>query len=214
MITARDKEISHYLLNYYKIEFVSRGKGKNSMFGKILYMFYADTLLYKYANKFKPDLFMSFSTIYPSHVAFIKGLPYIGITDTEHAKEQHLLFKPFSKVILTPSSFKRDFGKKQIRFNGYMELCYLHPKYFTPDPSILDLLGITKDEKYVIMRFVSWNASHDVGQSGLSFNMKKKTVSILSKYGINLDNAGLIYIATVICLCVALVYMNNEVSNR
>jgi Uncharacterized protein conserved in archaea len=63
-----------------------------------------------------------------------------------------------------------------------MELCYLHPNYFTPDPSILDLLQLKRDEKYIIIRFVSWNASHDVGHSGLSLEMKHKAVKELSKY--------------------------------
>jgi hypothetical protein len=131
---------------------------------------------------FKPDLSISFGSPYAAQSAFFLKIPSITFTDTEHAKEQHLLFKSFSKAILTPTNFKKNFGKKQIRFNGYMELCYLHPNYFKPNPSILDLLGVRENEKYVIMRFVSWNASHDVGHSGLTLEMKRKAVKELSKY--------------------------------
>jgi len=46
----------------------------------------------------------------------------------------------------------------------------------------LQLLGVDEGEKYVIMRFVSWNASHDVGHSGLSLEIKHKAVKEFSKY--------------------------------
>ena len=85
-------------------------------------------------------------------------------------------------MIFTPNCFQKDFGKKHIRFNGFMELCYLHPNYFTPDPSVLDMLGVKKDDKYVILRFVSWGASHDIRQSGLTLEMKRKLATELSKH--------------------------------
>ncbi|MDI3479739.1 MAG: uncharacterized protein PWQ14_885 [Rikenellaceae bacterium] len=181
-ITSRNKEIEQYLLNKYKIPYFNRGTGAKSIVGKIVYMIKADCLIFREALKFKPDMFLSFGSIYPSHVSFLLRKPHIAFDDTEHSTGQYKLYSPFTEVVLTPSCFTRDLGKKQIRFNGYMELCYLHPNYFTPDPSILDLLEVKQDEKYVIMRFVSWNASHDVGHSGLSLEMKRKAVNELSKY--------------------------------
>ncbi|MEA2015874.1 MAG: DUF354 domain-containing protein [Actinomycetota bacterium] len=182
LIVSRDKEIEHYLLNSYNIPFIGRGKGGKSVFGKIIYLLKADYLIFKYALKFKPDIFLSFGSTYASHVTFLRRKQHIAFDDTEHAKLEHIMYKPFASVILTPSCFYKNLGKKQIRFNGYMELCYLHPNYFTPDPSILDLLGVKKGEKYVIMRFVSWSASHDIGHSGLSLEMKRKTVKEFSKH--------------------------------
>ena len=58
-----------------------------------------------------------------------------------------------------------------------MELCYLHPNYFTPDPHVLNMLGVKRNEKYVILRFVSWDASHDIGQTGLDYGTKIKLVN-------------------------------------
>ena len=104
------------------------------------------------------------------------------LDDTDHANFAHLSYKSFATTILTPACFKKDFGKKHIKFNGYMELCYLHPKYFKPEPLIKKKLQIANDEKYVILRFVSWNASHDKGYSGLSLETKLTLVKELSKY--------------------------------
>jgi predicted glycosyltransferase len=61
------------------------------------------------------------------------------------------------------------------------KLCYLHPKYFVPEKKVLDELELKPSEKYVIFRFVSWNASHDKGQSGIGLEMKRKLVSLLQK---------------------------------
>jgi len=60
-------------------------------------------------------------------------------------------------------------------------LCYLHPDYFAPDPSIYSFLGISKDDKYAIFRFVAWHATHDIGTRGLSVQMKKKLATQISK---------------------------------
>lgn len=182
LITSRNKEIAHYLLKSYNISFVDRGKGSNNIIGKLLNILKYDYIILKESLKFDPDIFISPGAVYPAQVSKLLRKPYIAFDDTEHSTAQYRLYSPFTDVVLTPLCFNRDLGKKQIRFNGYLELCYLHPNYFKPDPSVLDLLKVKKDEKYVIMRFVSWQASHDIGQSGLSLEMKKKAVKEFSKY--------------------------------
>ena len=181
-VCARDKEVAHALLNYYQIEYTSRGRGRKSLIGKFFYILEADYKIFKLGRKFNPDLFLSFGSAYTAQVSKLLRRPHIAFDDTEHAKFEHLMYVPFTDVILTPKCFNKNLGFKQIRFDGYMELCYLHPKYFNPNSSILNLLGVDKDEKYIIMRFVSWNASHDIGHSGLSLEMKYKAIKELSQH--------------------------------
>jgi len=181
-ITARNKEVTHELLNYYRIPFKSRGKGRRGYLGKFLYIFEADYKLLKEAKKFNPDLFLSFGSAYAAQVSKIIGKPHIAFDDTEHAKYEHLMYVPFTDIILTPSCFWKKFGAKQIFFNGYMELCYLNKKYFQPDINIKKKLGLKFDGKYVVLRFVSWGASHDTGQSGLSDETKLNLVNFLKSY--------------------------------
>ena len=182
LIIARDKEITFELLEYYGLKFFNRGKGGKSLLQKLFYFPKAILFIYKHAKRYKTDLLLSFASPYAAHVAILIRKPHIAFDDTEHAKLGHLIYVPFTDVICTPTCFQKDFGKKHIRFNGYMELSYLHTNYFIPNSSIIDLLDIEKDEKYVIMRFVSWNASHDIGHSGLSLEMKRKLAKKLSKY--------------------------------
>jgi len=182
-ITARDKEVSHNLLRAYNLEFANRGKGGNDLIGKFLYIFQGDYLLFKNAKRFNPDIFLSFGSPYAAHVSKLLRKPHITFDDTEHAKLIHSLYGPFTDVILSPSCFcAPPFSKKQLFFDAYMEMCYLHPKYFTPSDRIFSSLGISKDQKFVILRFVSWNANHDIGQYGLSSKTKKQIISEVSKY--------------------------------
>lgn len=177
-ISARDKEVAHSLLKFYNIDYVNRGKGRKSVVGKIFYIIEADFKILYYAKKFKPDLFLSFGSPYAAHVSKLLRKPHIVFDDTEHAKYEHLMYVPFTDVIITPKTFSNIFGEKQIYFDSYMELCYLHKKYFKQDLNIREKLGLKANEKYIILRFVSWNASHDISHSGLKNEMKLRIIEL------------------------------------
>jgi uncharacterized protein len=181
-IASRDKEVTLKLLDEYNLPYYNRGKGHKGLIGKILYMLKADFILYRRAKLFKPDVFLSFGSMYAAHASALLRKPHIAFDDTEHAWFQQLLNNPFSAAILTPSCFTKDFGKKHIRFDSYMELAALHPNYYVPNPNIYQLLGLNSGEKFILLRFVSWNASHDVGQKGLLYNEKLRLLTELSGY--------------------------------
>ena len=183
MIVARDKDLSHTLLEAYNLPYLSRGRGKKNLLGKLIYMLQADFFILRKSIRFKPDIFLSFTSPYAAQVSKFFGKPHISFDDTEHAVFGHLFYRPFTNIVLTPSSYNKSFGAKQIRFNGLMELCYLHPNYYKPEDSVLDLLGVNKGEKYTVLRFVSWDANHDIGHSGLTLKMKRQVVREFSKYG-------------------------------
>jgi len=183
MIVARDKDLSHTLLEAYNLPYLSRGRGKRNLLGKLIYMLQADFFILRKSIRFKPDIFLSFTSPYAAQVSTFFGKPHISFDDTEHAVFGHLFYRPFTNIVLTPSSYNKSFGAKQIRFNGLMELCYLHPNYYKPEDSVLDLLGVNKGEKYTVLRFVSWDANHDIGHSGLTLKMKRQVVREFSKYG-------------------------------
>ncbi|QDH80087.1 DUF354 domain-containing protein [Echinicola soli] len=182
LFVSRNKEIEHRLLEAYNIPFINRGKGQNGPIGKFLYLIYADLKLYRIARKFKPDVFLNFLHPYPSHIAKLMNKPSIVFSDTEHATLHAKLTVPYATSIHTPTCYRTDLGQKHHRFNGYMELSYLHPHYFTPDPKILDLIGIKPQERFVIVRFVAWGSVHDFGHSGMSLDNKRKAIREISKY--------------------------------
>jgi predicted glycosyltransferase len=179
-VSARNRSIIFSLLKTYNIPYYDRGKGKDGVLGKLFYMIGADFKLFSKARKFNPHIFISFASPYAAQTAWLLRKPHIVLDDTEHARFGHFFYKPFSKTFLNPACFQKDFGINQIRFNSYTELFYLHPHYFTSQSAILSTLGVSKNEKFVLLRFVSWQASHDLGHSGLDLSTKKELVILLN----------------------------------
>ena len=183
LIVARDKEVTHNLLNTYDLAYISRGKGRKSLLGKMLYTLKASYLIYKLAKKWQPQIFLSFGSPYTAQVSWLLNIPNIALTDTEHAKLGLLAFVPFSATILTPDCFYKDLGNKHIKFAGYFEMCYLLPPYYTYNDKFRKELGLTQNDKYVLFRYIAWEASHDIGQSGISDSVKLNLIDIFLKQG-------------------------------
>ena len=181
LFTCRDKEFEIYLLKKYGFEYKTFGRKYISSIGKILGLIEFDVKEFMVGLKFKPDILLSHGSIYAAHASFLLGKPHIAMEDTFNF-EQIRLYKPFSKVILTSDYNHPLKSSKVIKYPGYHELAYLHPKHFTPDINILKELNIQPQEKYVIVRFVSWNASHDIGHKGISYENKLKAIDEFSKY--------------------------------
>ncbi|MBK7410530.1 MAG: DUF354 domain-containing protein [Saprospirales bacterium] len=180
LFTARDKEFELDLLKAEGFEYESFGKHYRSLWGKIWGLVKYDIRMFLTGLRFKPDLLVSHGTIYAAHAAPFLGAKYLSIEDTGNM-EQVMLYRPFTDVILTPEVLPKDLGPKQIRYNGYHELAYLHPEFFTPDPAIHSWLGVEEGEPYAIIRFISWEATHDVGHKGMTTEDKINLVKKLSE---------------------------------
>lgn len=180
LITASKKDVTLNLLDAYNLEYiVTSERYSGIMLGYELLR--RDLQLYKIAQKFKPDIIMGINNTIAAHVSRVTKAKSIIFTDTEHAKIANAITFPFSDVICTPSCYRGDIGPKQICYNGYHELAYLHPNRFTPDPSVLDEIGLIKDDRFIVLRFVSWQASHDIGHHGIQD--KVGLVKNLEQYG-------------------------------
>ena len=183
LFTTRTKEIAHVLLEAYGLRYRCLGPHYKSLWAKLYGILKYDLLILREAMVFKPDLFLSMGSIYASHVAFMMRKPHILLQDTENAKLQNMLSLPFATVILNPRCYSPNLGPKQFRYDGYHELAYLHPNRFKPDPQILRELGVSSGEHYSILRFVSWNANHDIAHQGLTKENKVKAAKEFGRYG-------------------------------
>lgn len=181
LLAVVQKEITTKLLDIYNIPYIQIGKNKKNLLGKLIQLFYRELKLLFLAIKFRVDVLVGDESPEPAHVSFIIKKPYIAFADTEHAKLTWFLSKRFMNKILTPESFLMDLGVKHLKYKGYKEIAYLHPNYFIPDSQIFSLLNIRENEKFVFMRFISWNALHDRGQNGISDKIKIEAVREFSK---------------------------------
>lgn len=181
LFTCRDKEYEIALLEANGFRYCSFGKKYNSIAGKLFGMLKFDYMEWKVCRRFKPDILLSHGSIYAAHASWIIKKPHIAFDDT-YNMEQVRLYEPFTNLLLTACYDHPQISHKEIRYMGYHELAYLHPNYYTPDKKILDELGVTEVEKYILIRFVAWNASHDIGHHGISDSNKINAVITLSKY--------------------------------
>jgi uncharacterized protein len=181
LITASKKDVTFQLLDSLGFEYKNLGTYGNNAIQKALSIIKMDIKMYDAIKDFNPDILIGFSSCRVAHVSRLISKPSIIFDDTEHAKFEHLLYKSFASAILTPSCFKKDMGKKHIRFKGYMELAALHPNYFQPNPEVLREIDIGLSEPFIIVRFVSWQAGHDVGHHGI--RDKSGFVKALGHYG-------------------------------
>lgn len=181
LFSCRDKEFEIALLRANGFDFVSFGKKYKSIAGKIYGLCKFDLKEWQTCCKFKPDILLSHGSPYAAHAAWLIKRPHISFEDTYNF-EQIKLYEPFTDVILTASYEHPVISQKEIRYDGYHEIAYLSPKYFIPDETIFKQFGLSVDEKLSILRFVSWNASHDRGHIGISMEYKIKAVKQISQY--------------------------------
>jgi len=182
MIVAKQKDISRQLLEAFHLDHQLIGRpGGAGIVRKILRLPALYLQYFRILRRFRPDIMISRFSLQSAHLGWLLRIPHIGYTDTEHVQKLDAFTVPFVKTRITSVFYGRSLGKNHYRFLGNTELFYLHPNHFSPDPSVLKMLGVEPEEPYAILRFVSWNAHHDVGLKGISEPMKVQIVKQLEK---------------------------------
>lgn len=182
MVTSRDKEMTLKLLDLYGIENKCLSHRKSGVAGLAAELVERDLKLLKEAVRFRPDVMTGIAGIFVAHVGKLIRKPSVVFYDTETAKMSNAITYPFASVICTPDCYMNDIGHKQVKYAGYHELAYLHPNRFHPDREVLQEVGV-ENEKFFLVRFVSWQASHDIKQKGISLDKKFELVETLSRHG-------------------------------
>ena len=175
---ASKKDLTHYLLSKYGFDSCFLGSYGDSIIKKIINVPIIDLKMYQSVKHFEPDLFLGFGSIRAAHVAKMMGKPCINFDDDEYS---YPYYHFLADAICGFSGFKIA-GPKVIKINGFKELAYLHPNHFKPNPAILETSGISPGEKFALVRFVSWNAFHDVGKKGFDAPSRINLIKELSEY--------------------------------
>lgn len=184
LVLAVDKDGDLRLLDSFGIDYIalanSTGKNvieKGWLFIKLCFAYTREV------RKFNPDILIGRASPMMAVAAWLTKKPHLIFEDTEVSKFSLRICKMFSSCIITPENFLTDLGEKQLRRPVYKELFYLHKEKFIPIREKVSNCGIDVSKPYIIVRFVSWNASHDVGMGGISDREKVKFVEELSKLG-------------------------------
>jgi uncharacterized protein len=167
-VFAREKDIAIELLEAYGIEhtvLAGRAEGVVSLAGVQLRY---ELGLLRAARRFRPDVLVAIGEPGVVHVSKLLGSKSVVFTDTEGARFRRRLVYPFADRVCVPDCYREEISGRCVRYPGYHELAYLHPNRFDPDPSVPEAAGVEANERFAVIRSVSWEAMHDIGDSGFS----------------------------------------------
>ncbi len=115
-----------------------------------------------FLDKKRIDICIAFGAVGIGVACRLKGIPYIAFDDDESIYNVDMYIgKMTATRFVLPSSIPVR-GRNVYTFNGFKELAYLHPKYFTPDKTALERYQL-EENKYFFVREVariSWNYRH------------------------------------------------------
>lgn len=185
LFTSREKDVTTPLLDQlglpHKVLSSSSGKGLVSLAGELLSR---NTALYREVKRFKPDIMASIGGTFIAHVGALTRTPSLVFYDTENATLQNAITYPLASCVLVPKCYESWLPrKKHIRYAGYHELSYLHPARFTPDRKRAIANGLALQGDTFLLRLVSWQANHDIGESGWNHSLLSQLVDWLSQRG-------------------------------
>jgi len=173
LFSVREKGGNVELLKGYGLPFKVYGSSAKTIGAKILSAINKIRALFLIFKDFNPDITISHSSFYLSQVSWLYHIPNITLEDTGNL-EQILPYLPFTNAILTPATYHRNHGKKQIRYNGFHETATIHPDFVKSRPDVQQL-----PPEIILIRLVDWSASHDLGHKGLSTSVVQQLISII-----------------------------------
>ncbi|MBL4592619.1 MAG: DUF354 domain-containing protein [Flavobacteriales bacterium] len=185
VLVARAKDVLFDLLEGLPYEIVylkpKKGQGKLSLIATVVKR---EFILFRLVLKYKPKLLVG-TDIVIAHVGRILGVPSV-ILNEDDAKEVPFLAKfgfKYATAVFSPNCCDiTPYNHKKVGYEGYHELAYLHPNYFTPDKSKVEELA-GSGEKYFILRFAKLTAHHDEGKKGINLAVAKQLIAQLSPFG-------------------------------
>tara|TARA_B100002052_G_scaffold293665_1_gene317163 strand:- start:3086 stop:4123 length:1038 start_codon:yes stop_codon:yes gene_type:complete len=182
-IIARDKDVLLKILKHENLNYINYGEYKKSFFSKFIVL---PRLLYNYykiVKKYKINIIVSKASPYASIISLFSKVKTIISPDSEVVVLTRKIVAPLASIVITPESYSLNYGLKHKRVTGFLEDSYLHPSIFRPDKSLVENLGFSTSKPYYILRFISWDASHDLNKFGFSDQEKIKIVKYISQFG-------------------------------
>ncbi len=181
LITSRDKDVALALLDNYGFEHRVLGTAGTSRPGLLWELVERGVRLSWVTRSFRPDVMVAVAGSWIAPVGRLLRVPAVVFYGTEIAKLNNAYVYPLANTVCTPASYQGTAGRQHVRYKGNHELAYLHPRRFEPDSTVLQPLGLSEDEPFILVRTVAWTSHHDVGHRG--FSDLPGLVRALEEYG-------------------------------
>jgi predicted glycosyltransferase len=183
LLTARDKDCTLELLRAYQLPHLVLSRQARGVVQLTAELVLRTQKVWRQARAFRPDYLLGIMGPSIALAGKLQSSKTVIFYDTEMAWITNWFAYPLADAVCTPDCYQQPVRGRHILYPGYQELAYLHPKRFTPDERVLEEYGLSVDEPIFIVRFVSWKASHDIKESGLSLEGKRRLVAMLSHRG-------------------------------
>ena len=184
-VTVKSLPSATRLLDLYGIPYIKIGTKGDSLAAKAFRQIDFSMRIAGIARRLHIDVGLG-SSISLAHASKLSRMKSV-IFDDDDDLIQPLMTRfghPFADLIVSPSSLEHArASRKALFYPGYHELAYLHPSRFTPDPGVLNDAGLSRGERFFIMRFNAFRAHHDKGVTGLTRDQKISLVRLLEPHG-------------------------------
>jgi predicted glycosyltransferase len=187
-VTMREKDVARELLDQYAIPYEVISRQRHGVGLGVEFVERGARLL-RAISRFRPDFLvgaMGPSIAPVGRLVRLAGGPrprVIVFYDTEMAKLTNSFVYPLADYVCTADCYHGKVYGRHLTYPSYQQLAYLHPRRFTPDPEVVRSLGLEPDKPYFLVRFVSYQSSHDVGVTGISVEEKLALVRALLPHG-------------------------------
>ena len=183
LVTARDKDLTLELLAAFDIPATILSTQRRGRLGLARELLGRTRRLGVEVRRIRPDVLVGIMGPSIALVGRWRRLPAVVFYDTENATATNRWVYPMAAAVCTPDCYSAPVRGNHITYPGYHELAYLHPARFTPDRGLLAAAGIGSGERFSVVRFVGWQASHDLGERGLGAKAKHRLVEGLARRG-------------------------------
>ncbi len=184
LITSRAKDVALPLLDAMGLRHHSLSTQKGGFANLLGELVQRDFRLWRFVRGHRPDVMAAIGGTFVAHVGAITGIASLVFYDTENARMQNAITYPVASCVVVPECYRAWVPRhRHIRYRGYHELSYLHPRYFQADRVRALAGGLPQTGHAFLIRLVSWKANHDIGESGWSENLLRAVVQRLEPHG-------------------------------
>ena len=167
-VTSRDKDVTLDLLDEWGIDHICLGKAGSNLFRTATELATRNLRLIRVLRKFRPDIIAAKEGVFAAQAGRLSGTRSVCFDDTDTATLQKAIYARFAWSMHTDENYRLLNHPRHKTFRGISPLAYLHPRHFRARPGVLESAGIPTDRPLIFCRFVAWNASHDIGHSGIN----------------------------------------------
>jgi uncharacterized protein len=183
VFTSRDKDVTQTLLEEIGIKHLCLSSMGGGVWGLLRELIFRNLALWRVVRQERPDVMLAIGGTFVAHVSIVSRVSALVFYDTENARLQNLITYPFADCVIVPNCYQAWLPRRHRRYQGYHELSYLAPDYFKPDRAKAEAAGLAPTGDTFLLRVVSWQANHDIGETGWSQDLLRQLIDFLQPRG-------------------------------